>query len=82
MGLARDFSSAIQSRRISHIGNQIIKILNDIFLKGAAELVAQLYEKSAHYQVNANARKDNNHQKLGEYRTYDSVKKINPHNFQ
>ena len=41
--------------------------------------VAEVQEKSAHHQVNANAGEDDNHQKLGEYRTYDFVKKINPH---
>ena len=32
-GLAGDFPGAVQSWRVAHIGNQIIKVLNDIFMK-------------------------------------------------
>jgi hypothetical protein len=51
-------------------------------MKRADELVAKVNEKSTYHQVNANAGEDDHHQELGEYRTYDSVKKINPHNFR
>ena len=81
-GLAGNFSGAVQGWRIAHVGNQIIKVLDNIFMKRADKLVAKVHEKSTHHQVDADAREDDNHQKLGEYRTYDSVKKINPHNFR
>jgi hypothetical protein len=51
-------------------------------MKRADEGVAKVHEKSAHHQVNANACKDDNHQKFGKYRPNNSVEKINPHNFR
>jgi hypothetical protein len=51
-------------------------------MKRTDKLVAKVNEKSTHHQVDANAGQENHHQQLGEYRTYDSAKKINPHNFR
>jgi hypothetical protein len=56
----------LQTGRAAHIGNQIIEVLNHIFMKRAASQITIVPEKSAHNQINANTGEDDNHQKLGE----------------
>jgi hypothetical protein len=48
-------------------------------MKRADELIAHVYEKSTHHQVNANAGEEDNHQKLGEYRAEDFIKPFSWH---